>query len=76
MIGRLGDGPGTFVLGSHIDTVRDAGRYDGPLGVLLAIEAAAAVGELPFALEVVSFADEEGGGSRSASSAAAAGPGS
>ena len=50
------------MLGSHIDTVRDAGRYDGPLGVLLAIEAAdAARRELPFALEVVAFADEEGG---------------
>ncbi len=61
VIGRIGDGPGTFVLGSHVDTVRDAGRYDGPLGVLLAIEAAEAAGELPFALEVVAFADEEGG---------------
>ena len=61
VIGRRGDGEGTFVLGSHIDTVRDAGRYDGPLGVLLAIEAADAARELPFALEVVAFADEEGG---------------
>ena len=63
VIGRSGNGgEGTFVLGSHIDTVRDAGRYDGPLGVLLAIEAAAATaGELQFALEVVAFADEEGG---------------
>jgi allantoate deiminase len=61
VIGRLGQGTGTLVLGSHIDTVRDAGRYDGPLGVLLAIEAAKAVGaDVPFALEVVSFADEEG----------------
>jgi len=61
VIGRRGEGEGTFVLGSHIDTVRDAGRYDGPLGVLLGIEAAEAAGELPFALEVVAFADEEGG---------------
>ena len=61
VIGRRVAGEGTFVLGSHIDTVRDAGRYDGPLGVLLAIEAAEAAGELPFALEVVAFADEEGG---------------
>jgi allantoate deiminase len=60
VIGRRGGGEGTFVLGSHIDTVRDAGRYDGPLGVLLAIEAAEAAAELPFALEVVAFADEEG----------------
>src|SRR6476646_2366512 len=62
VIGRTGGGPGTFVLGSHVDSVRDAGRYDGPLGVLLAIEAADSVkGELPFSLEVVAFADEEGG---------------
>jgi allantoate deiminase len=61
VIGRRGGGPGTFVLGSHIDTVRDAGRYDGPLGVILAIEAAEAAGALPCSLEVVAFADEEGG---------------
>ena len=62
VIGRAEGGEGTFVLGSHIDTVRDAGRYDGPLGVILAIEAAAATrGGLPIALEVVAFADEEGG---------------
>jgi allantoate deiminase len=61
VIGRAGAGEGTFVLGSHIDTVRDAGRYDGPLGVILAIEAAERAGDLPFALEVVAFADEEGG---------------
>ncbi|AYG02816.1 allantoate amidohydrolase [Gryllotalpicola protaetiae] len=52
------------VLGSHIDTVPDAGKYDGPLGVLLAIEAVARLraeaGALPFALEVVAFSDEEG----------------
>ena len=45
------------MLGSHLDTVVDAGRYDGPLGVLVAIEAA----ELGARdLEVVGFADEEG----------------
>jgi allantoate deiminase len=52
------------VLGSHIDTVPDAGKYDGPLGVLLAIEVAQALapeaGRLPFALEVIAFSDEEG----------------
>ncbi|GAA4184773.1 allantoate amidohydrolase [Gryllotalpicola kribbensis] len=52
------------VLGSHIDTVPDAGKYDGPLGVLLAIEVARSLagspGSLPFALEVVAFSDEEG----------------
>ncbi|HST26712.1 MAG TPA: hydantoinase/carbamoylase family amidase, partial [Gaiellaceae bacterium] len=61
VIGRREGGEGTFVLGSHIDTVRDAGRYDGPLGVILGIEAADAARDLPFALEVVAFADEEGG---------------
>jgi allantoate deiminase len=45
------------MLGSHLDTVVDAGRYDGPLGVLIAIEAAERV-DRP--LEVVGFADEEG----------------
>ena len=62
LIGRR-DGPGpTLLLGSHLDSVRDAGRYDGPLGVLLALAAAQRVRErpLPFALEVVAFADEEG----------------
>lgn len=63
LIGRRGD-PGlpAFVLGSHLDSVRDAGRYDGPLGVLVAIAAAERTRELalPFALEVVAFADEEG----------------
>ena len=54
----------TLVLGSHLDTVRDAGRYDGPLGVLVALAAVErlhARGErLPFAVEVAVFADEEG----------------
>ena len=38
LIGRRGDGP-VLMLGSHLDTVVDAGRYDGPLGVLVALEA-------------------------------------
>jgi allantoate deiminase len=54
----------TLLVGSHLDTVRDAGRYDGPLGVLAGIALAARLArsrvELPFALEVVGFADEEG----------------
>jgi allantoate deiminase len=58
LIGRRGDGP-ALLLGSHLDTVRDAGRYDGPLGVLVAL---AVVERLPASctLEVVAFADEEG----------------
>ena len=54
----------TLLLGSHLDTVRDAGRYDGPLGVLVALacmERLHARGErLPFTVELVAFADEEG----------------
>lgn len=49
-----------LVLGSHLDTVRDAGRYDGPLGVLAAVEIADAVGNDAGPIEVVGFADEEG----------------
>ena len=57
-------GGGTLLLGSHLDSVRDAGRYDGPLGVVVAIEAVQALHDsrrhLPFAIEVLAFADEEG----------------
>ena len=67
VVGRYeGERPGlpALLLGSHIDTVRDAGHYDGNLGVVAAIEAVAALhaaGErLPFAIEVVAFGDEEG----------------
>jgi allantoate deiminase len=56
--------PKTLLLGSHLDTVRDAGRFDGPLGVLLPI---VALGELrrrkvalPFHVEVIGFSEEEG----------------
>lgn len=57
-------GTKTLLLGSHLDTVRDAGKYDGPLGVLVALACVERLhqrGErLPFALEVLGFADEEG----------------
>jgi allantoate deiminase len=51
-----------LLLGSHLDTVPGAGRYDGILGVLVALEVADRLrdAELPFALEVVAFGDEEG----------------
>ncbi|HWI38635.1 MAG TPA: allantoate amidohydrolase [Burkholderiales bacterium] len=51
-----------LMLGSHLDTVRDAGRYDGMLGVVTAIECVAALKgrKLPFAIEAVGFGDEEG----------------
>lgn len=64
LIGRHGavaDAP-ILLIGSHIDSVRDAGAFDGPLGVMLGIECAAALAgrDLPFAIEVIAFGDEEG----------------
>ena len=53
-----------LMLGSHLDTVRDAGKYDGMLGVVAGIECVADLSSrgkrLPFAIEVIGFADEEG----------------
>ncbi|HTR43070.1 MAG TPA: allantoate amidohydrolase [Pseudomonadales bacterium] len=53
-----------LLLGSHLDTVRNAGKFDGPLGVLLAIACVEQLYRrkirLPFAIEVPGFADEEG----------------
>src|SRR5271170_2368648 len=50
--------------GSHYDTVINAGKYDGRLGVLLPIAVAGALRragvQLPYALEIIAFADEEG----------------
>lgn len=59
VIGRVGDGV-PLVLGSHIDTVPDAGRFDGPLGVLAALAVVERLGAEAPPLEVVAFADEEG----------------
>jgi allantoate deiminase len=62
--GAEGGAGATLLLGSHLDSVRDAGKYDGPLGVLVGIAAVQALHDrntrLPFAIEVVAFADEEG----------------
>jgi len=51
-----------LVLGSHIDTVPNAGAYDGVLGVVLAIEWVALAQDrgLPLAIEVIAFSEEEG----------------
>ena len=53
-----------LLLGSHLDTVPNAGRYDGILGVMIAIEVVdrlcARGDRLPFGIEVLGFADEEG----------------
>jgi allantoate deiminase len=56
------DGARVLALGSHLDTVPDAGRYDGTLGVLLGLAVAEVVGpgRLPFALDVLGFSEEEG----------------
>jgi allantoate deiminase len=57
-------GAPALMLGSHIDTVRNAGRFDGNLGALAAlavVEELAAHGErLDHAVEIVAFGDEEG----------------
>jgi allantoate deiminase len=52
----------TFVLFSHIDTVTNAGAFDGPLGVLLVLAAIEQLGAtpLPFHIELIAFAEEEG----------------
>ena len=54
----------TLMLGSHIDTVRRAGSYDGNLGVVTAIEIVDRLRRqgrrMSFAIEVVAFGDEEG----------------
>jgi allantoate deiminase len=67
VVGRYeGSVPGLpcLMLGSHLDTVRDAGKYDGMLGVIAAIECVADLAarnvRLPHAVEIVGFADEEG----------------
>jgi allantoate deiminase len=57
-----GSNRGVLYLGSHIDTVPDAGAFDGVLGVVLAIALVEGLGArpLPFAIEVVAFSEEEG----------------
>jgi allantoate deiminase len=53
----------TLLFGSHLDTVRNAGRFDGALGVVLPIVALAELRsrgvQLPFAVEVLGFSEEE-----------------
>ncbi len=67
LVGRLEaavKGARTLLIGSHLDTVRDAGRFDGTLGVLLPIAALEVLrsrgARLPFAVEVLGFSEEEG----------------
>ena len=67
LIGRYeGERPDAkaLIIGSHIDSVRNGGRYDGPLGIMLGVDVVKALNRagrrLPFAIEVVAFGDEEG----------------
>jgi allantoate deiminase len=63
LIGRTRNsfGKPSILLGSHIDTVRDAGAYDGNFGVLAAITAVKALpDDHPYAIEIIAFGDEEG----------------
>jgi allantoate deiminase len=49
-----------LLLGSHLDTVIDAGKFDGSLGVLIAIAALEVTGPLEYPIHVLGFSDEEG----------------
>jgi hydantoinase/carbamoylase family amidase len=64
VVGRYGGGERPLVLGSHLDTVPNAGTFDGPLGIVAAVAVVARVaagGPQPSCpVEVVAFADEEG----------------
>ncbi len=67
VVGRYGaDDPSapTLILASHYDTVRNGGKYDGRLGVLVALvvtEHLQRLGrKLPFHLDVIAFSEEEG----------------
>jgi N-carbamoyl-L-amino-acid hydrolase len=59
-----GPNPKRVLTGSHYDTVINAGKYDGRLGILLPIAVAGALrraaSRLPYALEIIAFAEEEG----------------
>src|SRR5215211_1995784 len=61
--GRL-DGAKRLLVGSHIDTVIDAGKYDGPFGVIAGVLAAAHFARSgtrpPVGIDVLAFGDEEG----------------
>lgn len=67
VIGRYPSAAGErpyLLMGSHIDSVIDAGKYDGPLGVIAAIDCIATLHRdgrrLPFGIEILAFGDEEG----------------
>jgi allantoate deiminase len=65
LIGRYGavrPGQPVLAIGSHLDTVPNAGKYDGVLGVLVGLAVVRAMGRrpLPFAVDVIAFSEEEG----------------
>jgi N-carbamoyl-L-amino-acid hydrolase len=67
VVGRWpSDGPNAkaLIVGSHYDSVRDAGKYDGRLGILTALVAAEHLQQtgqrLPYHLDLIAFAEEEG----------------
>jgi len=66
VVGVLAGGPNRkrVLTGSHYDTVINAGKYDGRLGILLPIAVAGSLRrggtKLPYSLEIIAFAEEEG----------------
>src|SRR5712671_4345743 len=67
VVGRYptrGQAARALILASHYDTVRNAGKYDGRLGVLTALVVAEHLNrlgrKLPFHLDVIAFSEEEG----------------
>ena len=63
-LSNKGQSPKTLLTGSHFDTVRNGGKYDGRLGIVVPMacvrELHRAGRRLPFAIELVAFAEEEG----------------
>lgn len=57
-------GAKTLVIGSHFDTIENSGKYNGSLGILVAIETAVSLIQqeisLPFHLEIIAFSEGEG----------------
>ncbi|GAB3956596.1 allantoate amidohydrolase [Spirosoma harenae] len=57
-------GANTFVIASHMDTVVNAGKFDGPLGIIMGLDLIETLKKtmqsLPFNLELIAFSDEEG----------------
>jgi hydantoinase/carbamoylase family amidase len=65
--GRLASpeaGAKTWVIASHMDTVINAGKFDGPLGVIMGLDMITQLihthTPLPFNIELIAFSDEEG----------------